>query len=304
MELPGTIYSEVGLTGQLRSNLIMGPGSFVVDSETAEWGAVDVAITMSAANSLVGFEGTIDELTLLSMYDELTLGAVGFSGEQQKTRFDFSVGNLDLSIETIAFPSDLGRAEAGPLRISSTADLDGDLVSGKTKIDIDYVPLGELGPTSIGFDASLTNVDAEAIGRISQTLDEFEGYGGGDDLMVAVSPDLEKLLATGFELNVERLDLASPHGKISAKLNVDVAPTDIDRFVMTSLLLAADARLDLEVSEQMFDYLAAISPEVGTAAAMGFLRKNGNVYEMAALFEDGLLTVNGAPMPIPLQSGN
>jgi hypothetical protein len=33
---------------------------------------------------------------------------------------------------------------------------------------------------------------------------------------------------------------------------------------------------------------------------MGFLRKNGDVYEMRAEYAKGLLTVNGAPMPIPL----
>jgi hypothetical protein len=33
---------------------------------------------------------------------------------------------------------------------------------------------------------------------------------------------------------------------------------------------------------------------------MGFLQKNGDVYELAAKYKKGLLTVNGAPMPIPL----
>ena len=36
---------------------------------------------------------------------------------------------------------------------------------------------------------------------------------------------------------------------------------------------------------------------------MGFLRLEGNFYEMEAAFESGLLTVNGAPMPIPLPGG-
>lgn len=302
--LPGTIYSEVGLTGQLESNLVMGPGSFTVESETAEWGDIDVVISMSPSNSLLSYDGSIGGLSLISMSSELTLSNVEFAGERQQTPFGFAVGDVDLSIETIAFPSDLGRTEAGPLRVRSSADLDDERVSGQTNIDIDYLPLGELGPTRIGVDARLTDVDAASIGRISRTIDEFERYGSGDNLMLAVMPDLEVLLATGFELDVDRLDLTSANGTIEATLDVDVSPTDADSFVMTSLLLAADAQLDLRISEPMFEYLAVLSPDIGTAAAMGFLRKNGNVYEMRALFENGVLTVNGAPMPIPLPGGN
>jgi hypothetical protein len=33
---------------------------------------------------------------------------------------------------------------------------------------------------------------------------------------------------------------------------------------------------------------------------MGFLRRKGDAYEMEASFKKGLLTVNGAPMPLPI----
>jgi hypothetical protein len=33
---------------------------------------------------------------------------------------------------------------------------------------------------------------------------------------------------------------------------------------------------------------------------MGFLKKNGDIYEMDAKLAKGLLTINGAPIPIPL----
>ena len=73
---------------------------------------------------------------------------------------------------------------------------------------------------------------------------------------------------------------------------------------MTSLLLAIDAELDLSMSKGLFDYFVTLDPQFASAAAMGFLVQNENAYEMAAEFEDGMLKVNGAPIPIPLQSGN
>ena len=45
----------------------------------------------------------------------------------------------------------------------------------------------------------------------------------------------------------------------------------------------------------------AMSPDVGRLVAMGALKKDGDFYEMKAEYAKGLLTVNGAPMPIPLQ---
>ena len=40
--------------------------------------------------------------------------------------------------------------------------------------------------------------------------------------------------------------------------------------------------------------------QAGAAVTMGFLKQNGDVYEMEAAYKKGLLTINGAPMPIPL----
>ncbi len=35
--------------------------------------------------------------------------------------------------------------------------------------------------------------------------------------------------------------------------------------------------------------------------AMGIFKKDGEYYEMKAEYSQGLVTVNGAPMPIPIQ---
>jgi hypothetical protein len=44
----------------------------------------------------------------------------------------------------------------------------------------------------------------------------------------------------------------------------------------------------------------ATNPDAGAIVGMGYLRKKGDVYEMHAAYAKGLLTINGAPMPIPL----
>jgi hypothetical protein len=51
---------------------------------------------------------------------------------------------------------------------------------------------------------------------------------------------------------------------------------------------------------KFFDMVLEMSPEAGALVAMGFLQKDGDYYEMRAECAKGLLTVNGAPLPIPL----
>ena len=297
IDLPGMIYSKVGLAGDLQSNLVVEPGTFSDGAETLQWGNVDALITINPASGTVGFNGMIDELVLASPGEEITVGAITFEGEQQGTPFGFAIGDAEVSIESIAYPSEFARMETGPLRLTSVASLDDELLSGRTTLDIDYFPFGEFGPSTIGFDASITGADAAAIGHISDVLDRVETYGSDEALRLAVEDDLRALFAKGFEVRVDRFDIAMPPGTVAMTLDVQVEPTDIDEFVMTSLLPAVDARLDLSVPAELYDYALSLDPQIGAAVAMGFLRPEGNDYKMQAEFSNGLLTVNGAPMP-------
>ena len=297
VDLPGTIYSKVSLAGDLQSNFVIDPGTFSDGGEVIEWGSVDTLITMSSANNTVGFDGMIEKLVLTSPGEEIVVGAITFEGEQTATPFGFAVGDAEISIESVTYPTEFGGMETGPLNLTSVASLDGDLVSARTTLDIDYFPLGEFGPSTIGFDASIVDADAAAISHLSDVLDRVETYGSDEALRAAVEDDLRSLFAKGFEVRIDRFDIAMPPGTVSAQLGVQVEPTDIDEFVITSLLLAIDAKLDLSVPAELYDYALAMDPQVGAAVAMGFLRPEGNDYKMQAEFSKGLLTVNGAPMP-------
>jgi hypothetical protein len=74
-------------------------------------------------------------------------------------------------------------------------------------------------------------------------------------------------------------------------------PVDFD---LTSLLMTLDAEADLKASQGFVDHAMAMNPDAGAIVGMGYLRKNGDIYEMRAEYAKGLLTINGAPMPIPM----
>ena len=153
-------------------------------------------------------------------------------------------------------------------------------------------------------DVSLEGVDGEAVGNISRAMDDVDTYTSGDQMMLLLEDDLQALLATGFQLRFDQFDVIMQPGTISARLNIDVAATDVNKFVWTSAVMALDATLDLSIPAELYDYAVSLDPQVSMAVGMGYLRRNGDVYEMEAAFQNGLLTVNGAPMPIPLPGGN
>jgi uncharacterized protein YdgA (DUF945 family) len=304
IDIPGTIYSEVGLTGELQSNLILEPGTFSDGDETAEWGNVDVLVTTSPSTKVVGFEGALDELAFVSPHSEVTIGPLHFNGNQQRTRFGLYVGDATFTIDTITMPSSWGQDSMGPISFSSTAAIDNDALSGRTTVLLDDLPFGDFGRARIDMDISANDVDAEALGNLTSALDALSDYASDDEVRLALEDDLKQLLAAGFELHVAQLDVALQPGTITARLNVEVDDTDPDAFVWTSALLALDATLDLSVPAELMDYAISLDPQVGAAVGMGFLRKNQGVYEMEAAFKDGLLTINGAPMPVPWLGGN
>ncbi len=66
------------------------------------------------------------------------------------------------------------------------------------------------------------------------------------------------------------------------------------------MLLGTEAAVDLSIPATLVDMMGQGNPQLAMAIGGGYLLKNGDVYEMKARLEKGLLTVNGAPIPIPL----
>ena len=118
--------------------------------------------------------------------------------------------------------------------------------------------------------------------------------------MFVVEDDLQRLLATGFELHFDKLDIELPQGPITSSIHIALEGSTSDNVAWTSALLALDATVELSVPVELFDLVAAAEPQLHGAVGLGYLRKNGDAYELEAAFEKGLLTVNGAPIALPI----
>lgn len=120
-------------------------------------------------------------------------------------------------------------------------------------------------------------------------------------LFPAIEGDLQTLASSGAELRFDQLDITLPQGTVETKIVMDVAEMDASvDFSWPSVLLKMTASVDIKVPAELFDLARSMNPQAGSLIAMGILQKDGDNYVMVAEYAKGLVTVNGAPMPIPI----
>ncbi len=303
-KIPGVIYSEVGLGGGLTSNYFLESGS----SGDTTWGAGDIKVKADARNGRVVADGGIDSLTFLSEGgSSFTLGTMDMSADLTMSDYGYSVGDMDFTVDaiTIVSPVESGapNVNMGPIKVSAVSALDDDRLDTAMNMDFAMADMAPIGDVAWSIDLKLNDLDAAAAGRVQRSI---EGVGDTDDptaLFAAVENDLMDLMAAGLEARFDRFDVTLPAGTMSTKLAFTLPETDRQSFSWSGVLLDLVASAELKIPEALFDFITTMNPQVGAAVAMGFLKKNGDVYEMAAEYKQGLLTVNGAPMPIPIPGG-
>lgn len=300
-EVPGTIFSEVGLTGALHSSYVLDAGSHQDKDTTAEWGATRINVKTDPKNGNAEFDGSVSSLSVQSNAEAVALGGLTFRGQQTPTNFGIAVGDLELDIDglTVAVAGN----ETGGVKsmsIRALTEIDGSDVNAAATVNAALHSVPQFGEISFAMDFSLDGADAEAMGRVQQAL---ESAGSNPDPMAmfgTADEDLRRLFASGFEMNFERLDITLPMGTVSSKMLFEFGEEDPATFDWTTLLLSTQASIDLSIPEAIVEMIVQAQPNAAMAIGGGYLVKRGDAYELNAQLKKGLLTVNGAPIPIPL----
>ena len=112
---------------------------------------------------------------------------------------------------------------------------------------------------------------------------------------------MQKIVSSGAELRIDQLDLTLPQGKVTTKILVKIPEGDASAdFAWSSVLLAMTASADIRMPTALFEFIRAVNPQADALVAMGIFQQDGDDYVMNAEYAQGLLSVNGAPMPIPM----
>jgi len=307
VEIPGKIYSNVGLGGTLDSSYQVEEGSHNADDVTVAWGETKIDVRADTVSGNVKFVGDVGGISSTyggqqpGMTQTMSVAGLTFSGTQARTKYGFSTGDMKMSLDDMSIAVNgerMGGLKA--MEVDGYTELDGERVDGRTTFSMESAELPQVGEVTVTGDISLVGADAQAIGNITRAVNAMGPDPDPMQTFPAIESDVKRLLASGLELRFDQLDVAMPMGTVKVKMDLKVAEEDANTFEWTSLLLGTEGSAQIAVPEALVDMALAMNPQAGGLVAAGFLLKNGDVYEMDAKLGKGLLTVNGAPIPIPL----
>ena len=182
---------------------------------------------------------------------------------------------------------------------SGSSELDdGDLAGhGSVNVAVEGVP--GVGSVSYDMEVSMAGLDAAAVSSITSRLEAAAGGPDPTAMSAAIQDEAMALFAAGFEFNVDKLNVTLPQGTIESRMVFSFSEEDPDKFAWTSLLTNTEAQVDLSIPADLLDAFAAGNQQLQFAIAAGYLVRNEDAYDLKAEMKKGLLTINGAPIPIP-----
>ena len=301
VDIPGKVYSEVGLTGELQSNFLLEADTVDAEGRLLDWGDVDLLVTSNPVTGAMSVKGKIGASSVSSPQETLRIGPVEIDGQQQPGPFGYPLGSIDLSIDSVLIQSTFDDFTVGPMTLESNLDAAGDRVDADIRFQVAYVR-SDIGDAAITWHARMVGADGNALGALVRTHREMSDPDRAWSALKESDAALEALLASGMELHFDRFDLVVPQGTVSSTLHLAVLATSPDEMNWAEVILALDGTLEFSVSQGIVDFITGQFPEFGTAVALGYLRKSGDLYETLVEIRSGVLTINGAPMQIPLDA--
>ena len=301
IDLPGTIYSKVGMGGDLDSKYILEPGSQAVDDGDVTWEATTINVASSAKTGDIEFEGDIGAMTFGNAQQVVAIDGLTFSGAQENTPYGFHVGDVEMTMGTMTVTSS-GMEVSGMqgMSVKASSSVDGGDAAAAMRMEMSGQTLPGIGDMSIIADMTFDSIDAESLGGLTARLENMGPNQDPTMLMMEAQEEFKDLVAAGLSVGVDQFDVALPMGTVEVKMSLEIPESDRATFAWTSLLLDAAITLDVKVPEALIQQASSMDPQVGAIVGMGYLKRDGDMYIMDADFKKGLLTVNGAPIPIPM----
>lgn len=302
-EIPGTIYSETNLGGDTTGRYVLEAGTRDDQDGTASWSGAELQFAASGGHRELSIKGEVLPWSYRAGTNSAEVGKLTVDARQVRTDYGFAVGDMDMVIESFAVAGD-----AGPISgfqrfdVNGTSSVEDDEVSARSRMVLEKLAVPAFGDVGITMDVAVTGLDAASLGRISKAINEARASADPDaavgELFSVIQGDLETLLSGGGEFSLDRLDIALPQGDIRSRISIALAEST-GPFSWPGIILATTASADISLPEALVRMGLEMNPEAAGLIEMGFLKLEGDVYRMQAEFAGGLLTVNGAPLPVP-----
>ncbi len=301
-EIPGKIYSEIGLGGDLQSSYVLKAGSQTTAGNTATWEPVRIDVSIGPRSGGVTFDGDIGAVSFEIDQNVVSIDGLTFRGKQTQTQYGFTTGNLEATLGAVELVTDgLPTGGLDSLTVTANSAVNDGRLDANTRLQINGQIIPGFGDISVTANIVLAGADAKAIATVSRRLKSMSGPQDPMQMMMLAAEDFKHLFAEGFEVRLDQLDVVLPVGTVKSKLSIEIPQSDRASFEWTSLLLGIVASAEITLPQALVDLAMQMNPQVASnLISMGFLKQSGDIYQMEARYKKGVLTVNGAPIPIPL----
>ena len=303
--LPGSLFTPVALSGASDSHYRLEAGEFQEDEVLVEWQGANIAVQMDWSTGAIVVDGRVEPITFTDEKDTVRFGAIAIVADQVKSDYGFNVGNAEFSMDSLVIESAGAPATVGKISIATSADIDDARLNIGSRVTVDEIAVPGMGDMNFVLDLALNRIDAASLQVIAAAFRETQGAADPEVALAEMFPriedDLQKIVTSGAEIRIDQLDVTLPQGKVTSKIRVDIPEGDAAAdFSWSSVLLAMTASADISLPAALFEFVQTMNPQASALVAMGILLKDGDDYVMNAEYAQGLLSVNGAPMPIPM----
>lgn len=302
--LPGSLYSNVALDGTSDSRYLLAAGDMEIDALRIEWRGADLKFKTDWTAGAFTADGRVEPITVARDSDTVRIGAMTLAADQVRSDYGLSVGTAEFEIASMAVESANAPVTIGKTTFATQAAVANQRLNIGTRIEIDEIVVAGMGDIDFAMDLGLHRLDAASVKVVADAFKEAQAAPDPEmalaELYPRIEKDLQTIVAAGAELRIDKLDVTLPQGKLSTKLSIDISEGDAADFSWAAVLLALTATADVRMPAELFEYARTMSPDADMLVTMGLLLKDGEEYVLNARYAQGLLNVNGAPMPIPM----
>lgn len=300
--LPGELESRIGISGAARLRYRLPGGEWTFDGTTATGDALAVTADVSADGRDVSLLASLAGWQVAGPSISLDIESASLDWDATMTRVGLPLGSGELRAVGLRLVGGGRNLAFDSLAIGTDSRLDGDHVNADWRIRLEGLAVADrrydarLEGNAYG-DAAAT---ATLIRRLERAAETSTGAPPAGELPYpGAADDLRRLLAAGSRLRIDSLQVTTPHGPIEIALQLETPAID-ETPDWPGIALATEGFADVTLPRALVDSSPDIQSRLLPFIAGGFLRIEGDTYRLRAEYAGGLLTVNGAPLPIPL----
>jgi uncharacterized protein YdgA (DUF945 family) len=159
INVPGTIYSEVSLAGDLDSRYIVEAGTHVVEDGEISWQATTINVITSERSSNIEFDGDIGAMTFGNETQVVAIDGVKITGNQARTAYGFNVGDVDMRVGEMTISS-TGVALGGMkgLNVMASSSVDDGRAAADVRMELSGQTVPGFGDISVIADLDLAGL--------------------------------------------------------------------------------------------------------------------------------------------------